>query len=424
MPNMTANAPALPGVGRTVRWVFSATALAAATLSLTACPSITNMSLQAAYHPPSARKVQPVTPPGSPPLKLYAGDSNFHMPEGEFRMRPDIRRIVDNIQKSGLDFVFFTPRVKSKFYETAGGIEEAVQKWKDMRQFLDTIPDPKPLFLPGVEYHDRSFGSVSLLFLDFPSVFSELRFRDFKGSPPLFFYTAKAYGALISINTPLATPINVPVDTHEEKYATRDHSWRPITDAGRGIANFPPEIQAANELAYGLEAYSLPVAVWRDQYGLEDAMVSLKATLQEMDQQMLKRGRRMVPLAGSDSRGRVLHPTMFIAAPSRTPQALREGLLRGRVCVRSPEPCGLRVYADDDAIPQGLGAALRARQRVEFDWKGEGELIKNGTSVGTFEGHATIAADPQCSIYRLVLDGGFSGPVYVNCPWAETELPL
>ena len=79
---------------------------------------------------------------------------------------------------------------------------------------------------------------------------------------------------------------------------------------------------------------------------------------------------------------------------------------------------------DDDAIPQGLGAALRARQRVEFDWKGEGELIKNGTSVGTFEGHATIAADPQCSIYRLVLDGGFSGPVYVNCPWAETELPL
>ncbi|WP_297923401.1 GTP-binding protein, partial [uncultured Agitococcus sp.] len=53
------------------------------------------------------------------------------------------------------------------------------------------------------------------------------------------------------------------------------------------------------------------------------------------------------------------HPN---AAPSRTPQALREGLLRGRVCVRSPEPCGLRVYADDDAIPQGVGAALRARR--------------------------------------------------------------
>jgi hypothetical protein len=113
---------------------------------------------------------------------------------------------------------------------------------------------------------------------------------------------------------------------------------------------------------------------------------------------------------------------MFIAAPARTPQALREGLLRGRVCIRSPEPCGVRVYSDDDALPQGVGAALRARRRVEFRWQGEGELLKNGETVGNFEGRATVAADQQCSVYRLVVEGGYSAPIYVNCPWAEIEL--
>lgn len=382
------------------------------------------MSLRAAFRPTSARKVVPTTPPGSPTLKLYAGDCNYHLPEGDFRLRPDIRQIVDTIQKSELDFVFYTPTVKPRFFEKEGGIEEAIQKWKDVRQFLETIPDPKPLFLPGVQYVDKNNGSVSLLFLDLPMVFTELKARDFRMSPPLFFYTAKTFGALMMIDTPLATPVNVPVDSHNEKYATTDRSWRPFTESGRGMSYFPPEIQAAHELAYGIEAYSLPVAVWRDQYSMGDPVASLRQNLRMLDKLILERRRRMIPLAGSDSRGRILHPMMFIAAPSRTAQALREGLLRGRVCVRAPEPCSLRVYADDDAIPQGVGAALRARQRIEFDWKGEGELLKNGESLGNYDGHATVAADPQCSVYRLALEGGFSAPVYVNCPWAEIELQM
>lgn len=410
------------------RVLFSTTgaAIAFSTLAavgLFAC-STSYLSLRAAYKPKPASAVQPTTPPGSPPLKLFAGDSNFKLPEGDFRLHKDIRKIIDNIHQSELDFVFFTPRVNQRFFEKEGSIDESVRKWKDVRQFLETIPDPKPLFLPGVEYQDRTNGSVSLLFLDLPVVFSDLRAREFRNAPQLFFYTAKAFGALLMINTPLATPLQVPVETEREKYATTDRSWHPFTEPGRTLKDFPQEIQAAHELAYAVEAYSLPVAIWRDQYGLDDSQASLRDILRVLDKIIIERKRRMVPTAGSDSRGRILHPMMYIAAPSRTSQSLREGLLRGRVCIRSPEPCGLRVYADDDAIPHGLGAALRARQRVEFAWKGEGELFKNGESAGNFDSHATVAADPSCSVYRLATDGGYSAPVYINCPWAESELPL
>lgn len=438
MPNMTANAPVPPSLrgpndsksGRqgVRRVLFSKTGIATAVstlaaVGLVAC-STSYLSLRAAYKPKPASDIQPTTPPGSPPLKLYAGDTNFRLPEGDFRLHKDIRKIVDNIHHSGLDFVFFTPRVNQRFFEKDGTIDDSIRKWKDVRQFLDTIPEPKPLFLPGVEYQDRSNGSVSLLFLDLPVVFSDLRAREFRNAPQLFFYTAKAFGALLMINTPLATPLQVPVETEREKYATTDRSWHPFTESGRTMKDFPQEIQAAHELAYAVEAYSLPVSIWRDQYGLDDSQASLREILRVLDKIIIERKRRMVPTAGSDSRGRILHPMMYIAAPSRTSQSLREGLLRGRVCIRSPEPCGLRVYADDDAIPQGVGAALRARQRVEFAWKGEGELFKNGESAGNFDGRATIAADPNCSVYRLAADGGYSAPIYINCPWAESELPL
>lgn len=438
MPNMTENVPGLANAsdptkkpcsklfgklfGRTVAGVALIAAIAG---TLTACKSFSSyLSLRAAYRPPAASTVQPPTPAGSPTLKLYAGDCNYHLPEGDFRLRPDLRRIVDRIHQSNLDFVFFTPTVKTRFFDKEGGIEEAIHKFKDIQQFLDSIPEPKPLFLPGVEYLDNNNGSVSLLFLELPTVFSDLKSRDFRGSPPLFFYTAKAFGALLAINTPLATPVSVPMESQSEKYATTNRSWRPFTESGRGIASFPAEIQAAHELSYGLEAYSLPVAVWRDQYAMDDQQLSLREILRNLDKLILQRHRRMVPTAGTDSRGRVLHPVMYIAAPTRTAQALREGMLRGRVCIRSPEPCGVRVYSDDDALPKGVGAALRARQRIEFDWKGEGELVKNGESIGNFEGHATLAADAQCSVYRLIANGGYSAPIYVNCPWAEIELQM
>ncbi|HNN92236.1 MAG TPA: hypothetical protein PKI03_08210 [Pseudomonadota bacterium] len=414
-------APSAPRTGRLTR-LGTTVGAASALLGLTACTTMQSyIGRNAAHKPPAASSVQPVTPAGSPALKLWAGDANFQLPEGDFKASLDLPKVLETIKKSGLDFVFFNPAVKSRFYDDQSTLDNTVQRWREMRQFLETIPDPKPLFLPGLQVVDKNNGTVSLLFLDLPTMTVDLKSKNFRQSPQLFFYSAKAFGALLFIDTPFATPVKVPVEG-PDRFTSVDRSWRPITDGARDPKTFPPEIAAAEELAYGMEAYSIPVSVWRDQYGLDDPLFSLHATMRRMDDEILRRKRRMVPIAGSDSRqGKHLHPTMFIAAPSRTPQALREGLLRGRVCIRSPEPCAVRVYVDDEGLPQGVGASLRAKQRIELRWQGEGEVIRNGESYGAFDGRATVPAESQCTVLRLVVDGGYSAPIYVNCPFADME---
>ncbi len=397
-------------------------ALAALALVSASCTTMQSyIGRNAAHKPPAASTVQPVTPAGTPTLKLWAGDANFQLPEGDFKASLDLPKILSTIKKSGLDFVFFTPSVKSRFYDDQNGLDSTVQRWREIRQFLETIPEPRPLFLPGLQVVDKAHGNVSLLFLDLSTMVQDLKASNFRQSPPLFYYSAKAFGALLFIDTPFATPVKVPVDG-PDRYTSIDRSWRPITDGTRDIKSFPPEIQAADELAFGLEAYSIPVSIWRDQYGLDNPLHSIVMSMQRMDDEILRRKRRMVPIAGSDSRqGKHLHPTMYIAAPSRTPQALREGMLRGRVCIRSPEPCGVRVYVDDEGLPQGVGASVKAKQRVELRWQGEGEVYRNGQSYGAFDGRATVPAESGCSVLRLVVDNGYSGPIYVNCPFADME---
>lgn len=398
-------------------------ALATCALLGSACTTMqTYIGRNAAHKPPAAHTVQPVTPAGSPTLKLWAGDANFQLPEGDFKASLDLPKVLQTIKKSGLDFVFFTPAQKNRFYEDQTSLDGAVQRWREIRQFLETVPEPKPLFLPGLQVVDKAHGTVSLLFLDFPAMTVDLKSKNFRQSPQLFFYSAKAFGGLLFIDTPYATPVRVPVQG-PDRFTSQDRSWRPITDGTRDMKSYPAEIQAADELAYGLEAYSIPVSVWRDQYGLDNPLFSIVSSMQRMDDEILRRQRRMVPIAGSDSRqGKHLHPTMYIAAPSRTPQALREGMLRGRVCIRSPEPCAVRVYADDDGLPQGVGASIKAKQRIELRWQGEGEVFRNGVSYGAFDGRATVPAESQCTVLRLVVDGGYSAPIYVNCPFADMEV--
>ena len=124
----------------------------------------------------------------------------------------------------------------------------------------------------------------------------------------------------------------------------------------------------------------------------------------------------MVPIAGSDSRqGKHLHPTMFIAAPSRTRRRCARPAAR-RVCIRSPEPCAVRVYVDDEGLPQGVGASLRAKQRIELRWQGEGEVIPQRRELRRIRWPRHRAGRLAVHRAALVVDGGYSAPIYVNCP--------
>ena len=56
-------------------------------------------------------------------------------------------------------------------------------------------------------------------------------------------------------------------------------------------------------------------------------------------------------------------------------------------------------------------------------WPSSGELFLDGSSIGEFTDEVTLRIPPDgCHLIRLHLAGGFSGPLYVNCPFAE--LPM
>lgn len=407
--------------GRISRALATA-ALCGAALTGSACNSFYSyLGTEAAHKPPPASKVQVPTPPGQAPLKLYGGDMAFRISPPD--RADEIKRSRDTtllmMRRSKLDFVMMTPRVPARFFLDAKEVDRVKQEWTELRQKLDTVPDPKPLLLTGLTYVDDQQGSASVLFIDVPALLHELPPLALKHDPGLFFRVAHALGGVIVAKHPLATPAKVPVDS-PMRYARRDRSWHPLTQPQE---KEPPDIVAADEMMFGMEAYNVPVSIWRDKLAYDDEQHSIGEVLRRMDEEIFRRGRRLVPVGGTDSRDKLMRATTFIAASGLNPQALREGLLRGRVCVRSPQPCSLRVYVDDEGLPQGVGAAVRAKRQVEFDWTGEGELFRDGESLGTFSGKANLAADGQCHLFRLAQEGGYSAPVYVNCTFAEV-MPL
>ena len=397
--------------------VVAAVGLAA---MLTACQSFLQyLSLESAYKPPPANKV---AMQGT--LRLWAGDMNFHIspPDEPREVRRDMRQSIELLAKSGLDFVFVTPRIKARFYESSEDFERVRSTWLMVQQTLSSLSDPHPLIMLGAEYSDEKNGSLAILGVDIPKVLSEVSREELKASPVAFMNLMALRGGVLILNQPLATPLPVPLDT-SMRYASRDHSWRPLT---KPSSDFPKDILAAHNIYDGMEAYSLPVSVWRDQYVLENPTHSLVEVISRMAKESLRKQRRLVPTGGSDSRGKVIRATTFIASPERTPESLRQALLQGRVCVRSPTPCGVRAYADDKGGEAfGVGDGLVAEHTVQFRWgDADGDLYRNGERIGTFEGGTIQAASRgECHIYQLYLNNGFSGPVYVNCPFAATVRP-
>jgi hypothetical protein len=410
------------GLGRQAKRPLTLAIAGAALCALTlgACQSFFHyLSLEAAYKPPPASKVQM-----NGTLRLWAGDMNFHIspPDDQSIVRRSMRESMELIARSGLDFVYITPRLRARFFDRAEEFERVRGSWIMAQQTLASMLEPHPLIMMGAEYYDERNGSVSILHADIPKTLSEASREELRAAPETFINLLALRGAVIILNHPLATPLAVPVDS-PLRYARTDHSWRPLT---RPSTEFPRDILAVQSIYDGMEAYSIPVSVWRDQYVSENPTLSLTQVLNRMATESLRKQRRMVPTGGSDSRSNVIRATTFIAASERTPEALRRALLHGRVCVRSPTPCGVRVYPDDKGGEvYGVGDGIVAEHTVNFRWgNDEGDLYRNGERLGTFEGNTTQAANRgECHIYQLYLNNGFSGPIYVNCPFAATVRP-
>jgi hypothetical protein len=412
----------LRGMGRKVGLGLGGTAVLsvalAATLGLGGCNGFTQfLSRGAAYKPKSAKKVDLAWDQ----MRLFAGDMNFHYapPDDVSEVRRDQKASMELLDKSDLDFVIVTPKLKARFWENPGEMERAYREWQVASQTFNAMGEGHPLLILGAEYFDEQWGSASLIAPEFASILGELQklSRDqLKTLPGLLFEYVKLQRGLTILNTPLATPLKVPLDS-PLRYARTDRSWRGF-NKGIKLADMPKDIQWLHANYNGMEAYSVPVSIWRDKYVLDDPLASVKKVLEMVDKNSLQLNRRLLATAGTDSRGRLVRSTLFVAAQDRSKEKILEGLRAGRICLRSPTACTVRMYINGGTgVAMHVGGSVSGARTVEFSWPGEGQLYRNGELVDTFVDRTrTLPAQlGVCEIYRVHVDEGYSGAFYVNC---------
>src|SRR5207244_906085 len=133
--------------------------------------------------------------------------------------------------------------------------------------------------------------------------------------------------------------------------------------------------------------------------------------------QILAQHRRMTPVGGSDSHSHHLRATTFVLAESRSEEGIRQAILAGRVCVRSPEACSLEVRPSGGAW-SGLGASV---QGAALEARAQGDdiaILVDGKTVREPDSGEVVrlGVDPgKCSVIRARVGEGYSAPIYANC---------
>lgn len=346
---------------------------------------------------------------------LLAGDMHCHIapPDQAPHVTRGAAETVELAHAEGLDFVVLTPHVAARFYQDDDERASVLSSLERMDRDVKAAGPGATLFITGFEYTDHRYGHVGAAFLDLRRLFSKVSAEESAKRPERFFEEAIAEGGVFVVNHPLVTPLNSIIPM-----ARANLSWRPFTGAGP----FPPEVQAVNRLAQGFEAYNLTATHLRDRYLLGDTEHTLRATLRRIDEEIVRQGRRMSPVGGSDSHSGHLRATTFVLSESRTPEGIRDALVGGRVCVRDPAACSLEARSGDGAW-RAVGSALAAVGPA-VDVRAEGEdidILVNGEERAHLGrgGEARVDVDPsRCSVLRARVGAGYSAPIYVGCPFA------
>lgn len=372
-----------------------------ALLALTGClqdlkHGAVDLVMRSAHRPPRTRAR---LTKGDTTLKLFAGDFHCHVAPPD--RPPHVVRGLDETirlaRAEGLDFVVLTPHVRAGSFDS-----EATRR--AMLAAADALPDPDdgPLFLLGFEYTDFTYGHAGVAFGDLDRAFAAAPIG--AEDPTAFLSAYLGSGGIAVINHPLLVPLSSPISV-----ATWDLSWRPLFDPGP----FPAEIRFLDAHAQGFEAFNLAIAELRDRFLLADRLSSIRAVLEVFDRRIRDEGRRLTPVGGSDTHGHHLRATTFVLARDRTPEAIAEGVRRGRTCIRSPEACELMVRPEGG--PWHIVGDAAFGERFEIRAPPGATVLIDGAPVS---GNRFVLPTRACAVLRAEIGRGYSAPIYLNCPFA------
>ncbi len=352
-----------------------------------------------------------VVPPA--PWLLLAGDLHCHInpPDWSDHVARHLPETIQLARDEQLDFISLVPHVFSNLYEDREAPLRLAAALADLQARVDARPPDDLILDVGIEYVDPT-GHFGMVFGDVRAALLAAPFDVDQAHPGAFIDVFADRGGLLVVNHPLLTPIRAPVPL-----ASLDISWQPFT----GRPPFQPAIAIVDARAEGFEAANLFVREVRDRFLLGDSDDSTRRVIERLDREILPRRRRMTPVGGSDSHSFHLRPMTFVLAERRSREAIRDAIRAGRTCVLQPASCTFEVRPEGSEAFSPVGSSVEAVSRVEARASGEAVAIyRNGERVAAPASGEVVSIDVppgQCSVLRATVDGGYSAPVYVNCPF-------
>ncbi len=350
---------------------------------------------------------------------VLGGDLHCHIlpPDAPYHVSRRLPETVALAENEGLDFVVLTPHVPSRFY-----LYPDQRAWTQtvIAELTRTVATQKTsvVVVPGFEYTDYGYGHVGAGFADLDAVLADVPLDAAVARPSLFFEQWLAHGGHLTINHPVLRPL--PIAPIGELRA--DLSWR-----GFRTADVPPEIAWVTRHAQAIEIYNLEVSQLRDRLFLGDEDRSLREAAHLLDAQVHAQQRKIAAVAGSDSHGHWLRADTFVLATDRSVRSIGDAIDFGRTCVRGPAACTLEARAIGGPW-HGVGEAVGPTDAIEVRAIGRDVTFfaSGGAAIAGVSGETRridVARD-RCTLVRAVVDGGYSSPIYVNCPFAPSrDLP-
>lgn len=342
---------------------------------------------------------------------VLAGDLHTHVlpPDAPWHVTRDLPATLSLAKAEGLDFVVLTPHVSGRFYMRSHERDWVRETQAELRARIEALPDAGVMFVPGMEYTDHRYGHVGLAFADVETVLSEVTPFD---PPERFFQRWAAHGGISTINHPVVRGIpRAPF--MELRY---DLGWRALFEPPPPV---PAEIAWITRHATTIETLNASISHLRDQFVIGDVERTLREGAHLVDHVARTQRRRVTPVGGSDSHGEWLRATTWVLARERSIAGVRDAIAHGRTCVRGPAGCTFtaRIAGAREA---NVGGSLRSGAARSITLAAEGSdasYYVNGTRVA--EGaRASVEVPGTCVLVRAIVDGSWSAPIYVDCPWA------